>query len=126
MINNVFQTLHYCETQKTFGSSTSYSGICYYSILIRDANPKIRPNVPKFLDSETESIYRVTLTICDLQDLIEEKLVFKDFVKKGLIEYLDVNEENDSNIALYEHDITQETTHLEIEPFTLLGKYSFF
>ena len=58
--------------------------------------------------------------------MIEEKLVFKDFVKKGLIEYLDVNEENDSNIALYEHDITQETTHLEIEPFTLLGKYSFF
>ena len=59
------------------------------------------------------------------QDLIEEKLVFKDFVKKGLIEYLDVNEENDSNIALYEKDITQDTTHLEIEPFTLLGEYSF-
>ena len=46
---------------------------------------------------------------------------FDDFLRKGLIEYLDVNEENDSNIALYEKDISNVTTHLEIEPFTLLG-----
>jgi DNA-directed RNA polymerase, beta subunit/140 kD subunit len=40
----------------------------------------------------------------------------------GLIEYLDVNEENDSHIALNEGTIDpQITTHLEIEPFTLLG-----
>ena len=37
------------------------------------------------------------------------------------MEYLDVNEENDSYIALYEADIVPTTTHLEIEPFTLLG-----
>ena len=37
------------------------------------------------------------------------------------MEYLDVNEENDSYIALYEKDIVPSTTHLEIEPFTLLG-----
>merc|ERR1711970_386178 len=54
-------------------------------------------------------------------DLIEGKLVFNDFVRKGLIEYLDVNEENDSSIALYESEIEPETTHLEIKPFTLLG-----
>lgn len=34
---------------------------------------------------------------------------------------MDVNEENDSYIALYEPDIVPSTTHLEIEPFTLLG-----
>lgn len=40
----------------------------------------------------------------------------------GLIEYLDVNEENDSYVALSELYIDpQLTTHLEIEPFTLLG-----
>ena len=39
----------------------------------------------------------------------------------GLVEYLDVNEENDTYIALYESDIVPATTHLEIEPFTLLG-----
>jgi len=56
-----------------------------------------------------------------IQDLIEGKLVFNDFIKKGLIEYLDVNEENDSSIALYDADINSGTTHMEIEPFTLLG-----
>jgi len=37
------------------------------------------------------------------------------------VEYVDVNEENDSHIALYEKDIEPSTTHLEIEPFTILG-----
>lgn len=53
--------------------------------------------------------------------LAEGSLSFEDFLDEGLIEYLDVNEENDSNIAVYESDIHEETTHLEIEPFTLLG-----
>lgn len=46
---------------------------------------------------------------------------FDDFLTCGLVEYLDVNEENDSNIAMYEGDINEATTHLEIEPFTILG-----
>ena len=46
---------------------------------------------------------------------------FDDFLRKGLVEYLDVNEENDSYIALYEPDVVSTTTHLEIEPFTVLG-----
>ncbi|KAF8841029.1 beta and beta-prime subunits of DNA dependent RNA-polymerase [Paxillus ammoniavirescens] len=48
-------------------------------------------------------------------------LTFDDFLRRGLVEYLDVNEENDSYIALYEPDIVPATTHLEIEPFTILG-----
>jgi len=39
----------------------------------------------------------------------------------GLIEYLDVNEENDSLIACTESEITDDTTHLEIAEFTILG-----
>lgn len=46
---------------------------------------------------------------------------FDDFLVNGLVEYLDVNEENDSLIALYEKDIFKATTHLEIEVFTVLG-----
>ena len=46
---------------------------------------------------------------------------FNDFIIDGLIEFLDVNEENDCSIALYEKDITAATTHLEIEPLTILG-----
>lgn len=46
---------------------------------------------------------------------------FEDFLHDGQIEFLDVNEENDSFIACYESDITVQTTHLEIATFTLLG-----
>lgn len=56
-----------------------------------------------------------------LRQLLNGKLVFDDFLKLGLVEYLDVNEENDSFIALYEKDINPSVTHLEIEPFTILG-----
>ncbi|KAL8293434.1 hypothetical protein RQP46_000135 [Phenoliferia psychrophenolica] len=56
-----------------------------------------------------------------MQLLRDKKMSFDSFLHKGLIEYLDVNEENDSYIALYEPEIHPDTTHLEIEPFTLLG-----
>ncbi|PWW74364.1 beta and beta-prime subunits of DNA dependent RNA-polymerase [Tuber magnatum] len=56
-----------------------------------------------------------------LKSLAAGRTVFEDFLKKGLVEYVDCNEENDAYIAVYEQEITESTTHLEIEPFTLLG-----
>ena len=53
--------------------------------------------------------------------LKEGKVTFDHFLRSGLVEYLDVNEENDSLIACYENEISDGTTHLEIEPFTILG-----
>ena len=54
--------------------------------------------------------------------LLKNEMTFEDFLTKGLVEYLDVNEENTCLIALYESLIEPGmTTHLEIEPFTLLG-----
>lgn len=46
---------------------------------------------------------------------------FDSFLREGLIEYLDVNEENNALIALYDKEATPKTTHIEIEPFTILG-----
>jgi len=46
---------------------------------------------------------------------------FPDFLKEGIIEYLDVNEENNALIALNEDAIQEGTTHMEIDPFTILG-----
>uniref|UniRef100_A0A2K6EY27 DNA-directed RNA polymerase subunit beta n=1 Tax=Propithecus coquereli TaxID=379532 RepID=A0A2K6EY27_PROCO len=56
-----------------------------------------------------------------MEELAQGYRNFEDFLHESLVEYLDVNEENDCNIALYEHTINKDTTHLEIEPFTLLG-----
>ncbi|KAF8737802.1 hypothetical protein HU200_014032 [Digitaria exilis] len=54
---------------------------------------------------------------------------FDDFLRDGLIEYLDVNEENNALIALYEHvdqdDVERSSiTHIEIEPLSILGVVS--
>lgn len=61
------------------------------------------------------------VTAQHLRQLLDGHLQFDDFLKLGLVEYLDVNEENDSFIALYERDLEPRITHLEIEPFTVLG-----
>jgi DNA-directed RNA polymerase III subunit RPC2 len=39
-------------------------------------------------------------------ELIQGVRSFDDILRDGLVEYLDVNEENDSHIALYEREIT--------------------
>ena len=64
---------------------------------------------------------RSRVTARSIQALRKGRMGFDDFINQGLVEYLDVNEENDSNIAMYERDIEDTTTHLEIEPFTILG-----
>lgn len=64
---------------------------------------------------------RSRVTTRHLKALRNGMAEFEDFLARGLVEYLDVNEENDSNIAMYETDINSSTTHLEIEPFTILG-----
>lgn len=61
------------------------------------------------------------VTAHHLEKLRDGTMQFDDFLAQGLVEYLDVNEENDSLIAIYEKDISETTTHLEIEPFTVLG-----
>eukprot|EP00891_Asterochloris_glomerata_P000044 jgi/Astpho2/44/e_gw1.00001.71.1_t len=71
------------------------------------------------------------LIICDkgrprvshehMEKLRDGSWTFTHFLQNGLVEYLDVNEESNALVALYEHRCTPDTTHLEIEPFTLLG-----
>ncbi|KAI4340479.1 hypothetical protein MLD38_025309 [Melastoma candidum] len=56
-----------------------------------------------------------------MKELLDGVRTFDDFLREGLVEYLDVNEENNALIALYEADTTPETTHIEIEPLTILG-----
>jgi DNA-directed RNA polymerase III subunit RPC2 len=61
------------------------------------------------------------VTARHLRQLRSGRIDFDGFLSRGLVEYVDVNEENDANIAMYETDINDATTHLEIEPFTILG-----
>ncbi|KAJ6179680.1 hypothetical protein N7519_010141 [Penicillium mononematosum] len=75
------------------------------------------PNLPLIVVENGKPLVGVQ----HLEKLRDGKMEFDDFLAQGLVEYLDVNEENDSYIAIYEKDITNTHTHLEIEPFTVLG-----
>ncbi|GAO46246.1 hypothetical protein G7K_0481-t1 [Saitoella complicata NRRL Y-17804] len=55
-----------------------------------------------------------------LRKLKAGTMTFETFLELGLVEYLDCNEENDSFISL-DMDLKSNHTHLEIEPFTVLG-----
>ncbi|KAK0626221.1 hypothetical protein B0T14DRAFT_448056 [Immersiella caudata] len=81
--------------------ATDEGRICRPYIIVQDGKSKLRPEHLRLLQLG--------------------KANFDDFLTHGIVEYLDVNEENDTLVALSESDITKLTTHMEIEPFTILG-----
>ncbi len=64
---------------------------------------------------------RLKLQQRDIEDMVIGLKDFNDFLRDGLVEYLDVNEENNALIALNEEMVTPAHTHMEIDPFTILG-----
>lgn len=83
-----------------------------------------------YLASDGGRVCRPLIIVKDLQvqvkashltDLNKGLRTFDDFLSEGLLEYLDCNEENNCFIALDEACIDATTTHLEIDPMTILG-----
>jgi len=56
-----------------------------------------------------------------LLSLEQDIMGWKDLVSKGIIEYIDAAEEEESLIAVYKEDSTAEHTHMEIDPIASLG-----
>ena len=56
-----------------------------------------------------------------LNKIANGKLKWDDLINKGLIEYLDAEEEENSYIAMSLAELNDEHTHLEIDPATMLG-----
>ena len=61
------------------------------------------------------------ITAEDTARLADGLIPFEDLVKRGLIEFIDAEEEEDLYIAIHEKDITPDHTHLEIDPSLILG-----
>ena len=97
-------TAHYCRARPQPRHAASYS------------RTHIHPSV-------CLSACSVCADVCRAQEVEEGTRSFDDFIKEGLVEYLDVNEENDAYIALDESLLQPDVphTHLEIAPLTVLG-----
>ncbi len=61
------------------------------------------------------------LTDEHVEKLKKGEITWDDLLKTGVIEYLDSEEEENCLIALRESDINSNSTHVEIDPATILG-----
>ena len=57
----------------------------------------------------------------EVQKLKNKEIEFVDLIKKGYIELIDAEEEEDLNIAIKPEKITPAHTHLEVDPSLILG-----
>jgi len=53
--------------------------------------------------------------------LEQDKIMWKDLVKQGVIEYLDASEEENALVSLTSEEITEEHSHLEVDQVSCLG-----
>ncbi|GAB5359791.1 hypothetical protein AAMO2058_000572600 [Amorphochlora amoebiformis] len=98
---NKFVSIYVHEDHRTVYIATDGGRVCRPLIIVENQKPLI---TQKHLT------------------LLEQGLLnFDDFLRMGIIEYVDVNEENNCYIALRDQYITKITTHLEIHPMTILG-----
>jgi DNA-directed RNA polymerase subunit B len=61
------------------------------------------------------------LTDEHLRMVMDGEWGFMDLMRNGIVEFLDAEEEENTLIAMYPHEIGPNTTHMEIEPATILG-----
>ncbi|KAJ3187007.1 DNA-directed RNA polymerase III core subunit ret1 [Gaertneriomyces sp. JEL0708] len=118
-----FVSIYRTSTQKTINISSDGGRVCRPLIIVDKGKPRITDE--------------------DVRDVIGGLKAFEDLLTEGKIEYLDVNEETDADIAMYDQDVyylpnntfgklaalgkaedplaKPNSTHLEIAPFTVLG-----
>lgn len=109
-----FVSLYLHDGQKSIHISTDGGRVCRPLIIVDEKNA-----LPRLKQTHIEGLVAGTTTI-------------KDLLKRGIVEYIDVNEENNCLIAVTERELevarkqginsrNMAYTHLEIDPLSLLG-----
>ena len=94
-----------------------------------DSGRSLRPLfvVEKYKNEKNETSSRLKITKQNIRDLTDQKMKFDDLVDNGVIEFLDVEEEESSMIAMKITDLVNNRhycttyTHCEIHPAMILG-----
>ena len=112
-----FVSVYYHLEQRAVHIATDGGRVCRPLILVDEST-----GMPKLKQRHLEALALGTMDI-------------KDLLREGIVEYVDCNEENNTLIALTEHDLAVALmlgesdpekkrtvyTHLEVDPFTILG-----
>ncbi|PHJ22325.1 dna-directed rna polymerase iii [Cystoisospora suis] len=96
-----FVSVHVNEAHKAIYIASDGGRLSRPLIVVEKGRPRLKPEHMAMLENG--------------------ELCFMDLLRSSILEWVDVNEENNLLIALREEDIIPETTHLEIDPLTLLG-----
>jgi len=62
-----------------------------------------------------------TLKQRHIRNIKQDRWTWSDLVKEGILEYLDADEEENTYISVDQETLTEEHTHMEICPYTILG-----
>jgi len=109
-----FVSVYLHDGQKCVHLATDGGRVCRPLILVDE-----KTGLPRLKQHHVEAVALGTLTI-------------RDLLRKGVVEYVDCNEENNTLIAINENDLEiailkgsdssrTKYTHMEIDPFTILG-----
>jgi DNA-directed RNA polymerase III subunit RPC2 len=99
-----FVSVYLHDVQKAVYVASDGGRVCRPLLIVKDGKPMLKQS----------HMSELALGIRTLYDLMQE----------GVVEYVDVNEENNCYIALREQDLSLEHTHLEIDPLTIMGVVS--
>lgn len=104
-----FVSVYEHETSHAIFIACDAGRLCRPLIIVQDQKPRFTPekHVPLMMRKPEDG-----------------GMTFQDFLKQGVVEWVDVNEENNLFIALTPEDIQEGTTHLEISAISLLGVVS--
>jgi DNA-directed RNA polymerase III subunit RPC2 len=109
-----FVSVYLHEGQRAVHIATDGGRVCRPLLIVDE-----RTGLPRLQQKHVEGIVLGTWTI-------------RDLLRKGIVEYVDCNEENNTYISLTERDLQvaiqqglatrrMRYTHLEVDPFTVLG-----
>ncbi|MEM4641237.1 MAG: DNA-directed RNA polymerase subunit B [Candidatus Pacearchaeota archaeon] len=83
-----------------------------------------------FLSTEPGRVLRPLIIVKDgksllkethIKELQENKIEWDELIRRGIIEYVDAAEEDNLYVAMHENELTEEHTHLEIDPIAMFG-----
>src|SRR5712692_8101559 len=106
------------------GKLSSEVNVAYHAPEVEGGRPELYVNCDAGRVSRPIIVVqagRPRLTEENLVQVEQGRLSWQDLVRNGIVELMDADEEENALVAMYEHELRKDHTHLEITPYVMLG-----